>query len=113
MLSYHLWGFLNINMSDNAWNSYDGVEMENDSEVWSVLNVNTTEKTQAEVLRREDMVMTPTRLTDMKQVPRAVVERDALCRDFLGAAGQQLSEHHKVGILMRMLPATVIDKLKW
>ena len=74
VLASHLRRFLNVNLPEDAWDVFDGVEVENGLEVWRVLNVNTTQKTQAEVLRLEDTVMLPTRLTDTKPIPGAVVE---------------------------------------
>ena len=57
-MAQHL-GFLNVVLMDDAWDVFDGVEMENCLEVWRALN-DTTQKIQAEILRLKDGALTPT-----------------------------------------------------
>ena len=52
VLSYHLWGFLNVSLTGEAWMKFDATEIENGLEVWRAVNVDTTQKTQAELLIR-------------------------------------------------------------
>ena len=61
-----------------------------------MLNVNTTKKTPPELLCLEDVVLTPSHLADIKDVPRGLIEWDAACRTFIEAGGHPLSEHRKV-----------------
>ena len=43
VLSYHLWGFLNVSLTDDAWAIFSGVDIENCFEVWRIVVVaNTT-----------------------------------------------------------------------
>ena len=47
VLSYHLWGFLNINLVDKAWDILDNVEMQNGFEVWRQVLGSITQKSAA------------------------------------------------------------------
>ncbi len=77
VLSYHLWGFLNVNLTDAAWDLFDGVAMESGLEVWRVVNLDMTQKTQSELLALEDAVLTPSRVTDVKDIEKGLVAWDA------------------------------------
>ena len=59
VISYHLWGWLNTNLTDDAWDIFDGADMEDGFEVWRLLNVDVTQKTLAGRLGLEDVVLTP------------------------------------------------------
>ncbi|MBV60664.1 MAG: hypothetical protein CMH65_05125 [Nevskiales bacterium] len=112
-LSYHLWGFLNVNLTDAAWDLFDGVDMENGLEVWRVVNLELTQRTQSELLALEDAVLTPLRVTEMKDIDRALVAWDAALRNYLEAGGTDLSKHRQVGAIMRLIPVRVRDQALW
>ena len=59
MLSYNLWGFLHVSLVGEAWMVFVAAEMENGLEAWRAVNVDTTRKTQAELLVLEDAVSAP------------------------------------------------------
>ena len=40
-------------------------------------------------------------------IEKALVKWDAMCREYVEAGGCALSDHRKVGVLMRMLPASL------
>ncbi len=113
VLSYHLWGFLNVNLTDAAWDLFDGVTIENGLEVWRVVNLEITQKTQSELLALEDLVLTPARVHEIKDIDRALVSWDAALRNYLEAGGTSLSKHRQVGAIMRLIPIKVRDQALW
>ena len=113
VLSYHLWGFLNVNLVDAAWDLFDGVPMENGLEVWRVVNLEITQKTQSELLALEDQVLTPSRETEIRDIDKALVAWDAALRNYIEAGGTSLSKHRQVGAIMRLIPVKVRDQALW
>ena len=113
ILGFHLWGFLNVNLVSDAWEIFDGVDAENGLEVWRVLNLNTTQKTSAELHRLEDAVIRVNRLGSIRDIPRGLIEWDASYREYIEAGGQALSEHRKVWILMSLFPKEITEKVSW
>ena len=111
VLSYHLWGFLNGSLIDDAWAIFSGVMIENGFEVWRTVVLATTQKSQAEVLRLEDSVLMPDRVRSASDIEKALVEWDALYREYTEAGGCPLSDHRKVGVLMRLLPTILHDDI--
>ena len=55
----------------------------------------------------------PTRLKDVRDIERGLLEWDAAYRTFLEAGGQKFDDHRKTWILMQLLPSVVTDKVKW
>ena len=55
-----------MNLTDDVWDVFEGVEMENGLEVWRLLNMEATQKPQCELLRFEYEVLRPARLKDIK-----------------------------------------------
>ena len=86
MLSYNFWGFLNVSLVE-AWMIFDATEMENGLEVWRAVNVDTTQKTQAELLVLEDVVSAPQQCSHIKEIQQALVEWDAAYRTYVEAGG--------------------------
>ena len=66
-----------------------------------------TEKSQAEVLRLEDAIIMPDRVRNTTDIEKALVEWDAMCREYTEAGGGVVSEHREVGVFVRMLPASL------
>ncbi len=112
-LSYHLWGFLNGNLTDAAWDLFDSVDIENGLEVWRVVNLEITQKTQSELLALEDQVLTPHRATDIKDIDKALVAWHGALRSYMEAGGTALSKHRQVGAIMRLIPIKVRDQALW
>ena len=113
VMAYHLWGFLNVNLIEAAWDIFEGVEMENGLEVWRLININTTQKSHPELMRLEDEVSRPNRLKDVRDIEKGLLEWDGAYRTFLEAGGQKFDDHRKTWILMQLLPTVVTDKVKW
>ena len=111
VLSYHLWGFLNASLIEDAWAIFAGAEVENGLEVWRSVVLATTQKSQAEVLRLEDSVLMPDRVRSANDIEKALVEWDSLYREYTEAGGCPLSDHRKVGVLMRLLPTVLHDDI--
>ena len=107
VLSYHLWGFLNANLIEDAWAIFAGADIENGLEVWRAVVLATMQKSQAEVIRLEDAILIPDRVRNTTDIEKALVEWVAMCREYTGAGGAVLSEHREVGVLMRMLLASL------
>ena len=59
---------------------FDAMETENDPEVWRVVNMNTTQRTHAELLVLEDAVSARRQRSNIKDIQRALLQRDAACR---------------------------------
>ena len=102
-----MWGFLNANLIEDAWAIFAGADMENRLEVWRAVVLAITQKSQAEVLRLEDAILMPDRVRNTTDIEKALVEWDAMYREHTEAGGAVLSEHRKVGVLMRMIPASL------
>ena len=111
VLSYYLWGFLNVSLVDDAWAIFSGIDIENGFEVWRTVVLATTQKSQAEVLRLEDSVLMPDRVRSAHDIEKALVDWDALYREYTEAGGGALSDHRKVGVLMRLLPTVLHDDI--
>ena len=62
VLSFHSHGFLNTNLTDDAWEIFDGVGGENGLEIRPLVNLDVTQMTQPEILSLEDAVVMPLRL---------------------------------------------------
>ena len=53
----------------------------------------------------------PDRVRNTTDIEKALVELDATYREYTEAGGAALSEHRKVGVLMRMLPASLHEDM--
>ena len=49
----------------------------------------------------------PDRVRNTTDIEKALVEWDAMYREYTEAGGAALSEHREVGVLMRKLPASL------
>ena len=77
--------------------------------MWRAVVLAITQKSQAEVLRLEDSVLMPDRARSANDIEKALVDWDALYREYTEAVGGALSDHRKVGVLMRLLPTVLHD----
>jgi hypothetical protein len=55
-ISFHLWGFLNTKLVEDAWGLFDSAKMWAGLEVWRLINMDVTQLTQAEIMNLEDAV---------------------------------------------------------
>ena len=62
VLAHHLWGFLNISLVDDAWEVFGSVDVGSGLEVWRLVNLDTTQKTEGELMEMEDLVQNPKRI---------------------------------------------------
>ena len=113
VLSFHLFGFLITNLDQDAWDIMDGVGDENGLEVWRLVNLNVTQRTQSELLSFQDAVLNPKRLLKLKDIPRGLLVWDNAYRDYVDAGGKPLDDDSKVGCLMRLFPSDLKEKLTW
>ena len=113
VMSYFLWGFLNVNLENEAWEILDNIDMENGLEVWRQLTQDSTQLTEGEIYRLEDAVLAPTRVSDPAQLPQAIVRWEAAYKRYIEAGGAHVSEGRKVGAIMRIIPTSVRDKTQW
>ena len=71
-LAKHLWGFLNISLSGDAWETFGNVPKGAGLEAWRRVLEDTTQKTRVEILDLEKAVMHPHACTNPEQVPMAL-----------------------------------------
>ena len=112
-LGYHLWGWLNSNLIEDAWDIFDNVDYEQGFEVWRVVNQDLTQKTQSELLNLEDAVLTPPQVSDLARIPQALVNWDAAHREYKDAGGTALTPDRQVGAIMRLLSPAVRERALW
>ena len=79
--------------------------------MWRTVVLATTQKSQAEVFRLEDSILMPDRARSANDIEKALVDWDALYREYTEAGGGALSDHRKVGVLMRLLPTVLHDDI--
>jgi hypothetical protein len=112
-VSFHLWGFLNTKLTDDAWDLFDGAKMRDGLEVWRLINLNITQLTQAEVMSLEDVILMPRRLKLLSEIPKGLVAWDAAHRAFKDNGGKPLDEAREVGAFMRLFPDEVRQTAVW
>ena len=113
VLAFHLFGFLNTNLVGEAWDVYDSVGDDNGFEVWRLINLDVTQKTQAEVLALEHAVLNPKKLIKLRDIPTGLVNWDNSYRAYVEAGGRALDDDRKIGALMRLFPDAVCEKVLW
>ena len=74
VLFYHMLGFPNVGLLDDAWAIFAGVDMENGFEVRRSVVFATTQKSQAEILRLEDSILMPDRVRNASDIEKALAE---------------------------------------
>ena len=50
VLAHHLWGFLNISLTEDAWEIFDNADVGQGLEVWRLLNIDTAKETECELM---------------------------------------------------------------
>ncbi len=72
MLSAHLWGFLNTNLTGAAWEIFRNVEAHQGLEAWRRVLLDVTQKTQNETMELEEAALAPRLAAAMDDVPLAI-----------------------------------------
>ena len=124
LLSYHLWGFLNVNLQDRAWEILEncepleipeeevsGADSCNGLEVWRRVLIDVAQTTLADRLRLEDVVLSPPVCKDEYAVPAALESWQSAYRAYREAGGSALQGEKEVGAIMRMLPWVLKQKV--
>ena len=112
-MSHHLWGFLNENLDDAAWEILDNCESQNGLEVWRRITEDFTKKTEAEPLNLEDAVVSPTPVSKPQGVASALEKWDTAYKAYIDAGGEVLTEKKKMGAILRLLPWSIKEKALW
>ena len=73
VLAHHLWGFLNISLTEDAWEIFDNVPVGCGLEVWRLVNIDTTQKTEGELMEMEDLVQNPRRTQKLGDIAKGVI----------------------------------------
>ena len=113
VLAHHLWGLLNISLTDDAWEVLDSLGVGQGLEVWRLVNVDTTQKTEGELMEMEDLVQNPKRITKLADLNKGILAWDNMYKEFKEAGGEKLSAAREVDILAKMLPAEVKQHALW
>ncbi len=108
-----MWGFLNENLEDSAWEILDNTESQNGLEVWRRITEDFTKKTEAEQLNLEDAVVSPAVVTKPQDVSAALERWDTAYKAYTDAGGEPLTEKKKMGAILRLLPWVIKEKALW
>ena len=110
-LSRHLWGFLNVSLSGDAWETFGNVPKGEGLEAWRRVLVDITQKTRSEILDLERAVMHPHQCTTVEQVPMALERWQTAVRAYLDAGGEPLNDERRKGSISKILPWRVQEKV--
>ncbi len=113
ILSRHVWGFLNVNLKDEAWEIFDNCPGGNGLEVWRRVLLDVAQKTQAERMRLEDSVLNPPKCKDESRIFISIERWEAAYKVYIEAGGEHMTEEKKIGAVLRMLPEVIRDKALW
>ena len=94
-LSKHLWGFLNISLSGDAWETFGNVGKGEGLEAWRKVLEEVTQKTRVEVLDLEKAVMHPNSCSTPEQVPMALERWQTAVQAYLDAGGEPLTDDRR------------------
>ena len=73
VLAHHLWGFLNLNLQDDAWEVFDSVEVGNGLGVWGLANLDTLQTTVGELMDMGDHVQNQRRIHKLAEIFKGIV----------------------------------------
>ena len=96
-LSFHLIDFLITNLEQDDWDIMEGVGDENGLEVISV-----TQRTLAELLSFQDVVLNPKRVQKLRDIQKGGLLESNSYREYLDVGGKALDDHSKISCLMRI-----------
>ena len=112
-LSMHLWGFLNISLSGDAWEIFGNVTKGDGLEAWRRVLEDVTQKTRVEVLDLEKAVMHPSPCANPEQVPMALERWQTAVQAYLDAGGEPLNDDRRKGSVTKILPWRVQQRVLW
>ncbi len=72
ILGRHLWGFLNVVLTDDAWEIFENIDKGNGHEAWRQVLSEVVKKTRVEKIRLERTVLNPPQCRTNEQVPMAL-----------------------------------------
>ncbi len=113
VLSHHLWGFLNTNLTSDAYDIFMNVEKSMGFEAWRRVVNGVTKRSVADLLQLEGKVLSPVQVTKESDILMALVRWEGALREYQAAGGETLSEQRRKGGLLRMLPAVHRNKILW
>ena len=113
ILGHHLWGSLNTNLTHDAWDIFGNVERSMGFEAWRRVVRGITKRSQAELLKLEDKVLSPSPVTKNGDLLMALVRWEGALKEYQGAGGEDLSAKRRRGGVLRILPEHLREKVIW
>ncbi len=115
--SFHLWGVLNMNLEDKAWEIFEACRPMNGLEVWRRVLRNHVKKTPAEILDLETSASHPPKCRLHSEVDAAILKWEANVKKYHDSlprgSPERLSEQKQVHALTRLLPTDIQEKVLW
>jgi hypothetical protein len=105
-LGEHLWGFLNVNPTGDAYEVFGNITRGDGFEVWRRVLEDTCQKTKAEKLALEHAVMQPKPCANPEQVPMALERWMTSLQAYLDVGGENLTT------TARSRPSSRVDFVK-
>ena len=113
VLGQHLWGFLNLNLTDEAWEVFENVPHGNGFEAWRRVLKDVVQKTRAEKIRLERTVLNPPACSSVEQIPMALERWETSHKSYKEAGGKPVDDERKKGAIISMLPWSLQEKVLW
>ena len=113
ILAHHLWGFLNDNLSGDAYTVFGSIPRSQGFEAWRKAMKSLNERSTAELLKLESKVLAPTECSNDGHVPMAIEQWEGALKRYLDAGGEELSVKRRRGGLLRLLPEKLCDRVIW
>ena len=64
---------MNISLVDDAWEVFDSVDVGKGLEVWRLVAIDTTQKTEGELMEMEDLVQNTRKITKLADIGKGIV----------------------------------------
>ena len=113
VLSHHLWGFLNTNLTGEAYEIFSNVDESMGFAAWRRVLRNISQRTRAELLKLEDKVLAPLQVTKPGEILMALERWELALKTYRDAGGEPLSQKRTQGGVLRLLPEAIRDKVIW
>ena len=113
ILSRHLWGFLNVSLTDDAWEIFENIEKGNGFEAWRQVLFDVVKKTRIEKIRLERLVLNPQQCKSNDQVPMALERWAGLYKTYRDHGGEPLNDERRKGAIISLLPEPLQEKIVW
>ena len=112
-LSMHLWGFLNISLVGDAWETFGNVVKGDGLEAWRRVLEEVTQKIKVEILDLEKSVMHPSPCAAPEQVPMALGRWQTAVQAYLDAGGEPLTDDRRKSSVTKILPWKIQQTVLW